>query len=552
MTVTLSRSCVPQLCLRATCDSLPIYQFDVSRTEGARTSGDSDSSSSSEYVITQADGFLAKYSYLEAVGEDGSADTNSSGTLILATKAKPSTLTIPGADRHWLNGFMGGHIQFEPERKPENTDVGGSLFYYKKSSTFEASEVAYTIPYADSSYASGVVAYDTVQQGSYSVKEQPFGAMTVTSKDMFEGSASGILGLSFEDDKSDANGIHPFWQKAKIDRFSISILIGIPAPLVHAIYKQVPDAIAGKGSYKENFKAQKVQGDDSRCYGSLFSTSSVDAAVGKATWIVGASFLRNVYAVFRASSSPAIGFAMPVKNYPRSSRLSNFNLKLPLLSRKPEMERMLLQPKGPPFESSQLDKQSQIRESFFRTYRMYAKPSWNRADATPLSLLSTNPHNGDGATIVESLAALHIMDLREEFEIALNQLSTWISKYLTSNHKTHRRPKQSSDTKLLNKAKELGDQLQTHWSFNQSAVPYPWLHFGPNQNNTKKTITIAQAGALTLQFNRLSHWTGNKLIALVPTRPVDISRTNPRHSGPIFANINSLEWAASQRDRKLG
>ncbi|KAH9452652.1 hypothetical protein Pst134EA_015483 [Puccinia striiformis f. sp. tritici] len=437
------------LCLRATCDSLPIYQFDVSRTEGARTSGDSDSSSSSEYVITQADGFLAKYSYLEAVGEDGSADTNSSGTLILATKAKPSTLNLinrlnmeyysiinigtpPQQFRVQIDtgstGLWVATYNSSLRESLENTDVGGSLFYYKKSSTFEASEVAYTIPYADSSYASGVVAYDTVQQGSYSVKEQPFGAMTVTSKDMFEGSASGILGLSFEDDKSDANGIHPFWQKAKIDRFSISMsgfkdaplskkdaadkpeqpggvltlggvekslytgdinyiplsssshwqipidglkfngasvdnsqsdkvlidsgtsLIGIPAPLVHAIYKQVPDAIAGKGSYKgyyhfpcetspqlsmifggveyaistENFKAQKVQGDDSRCYGSLFSTSSVDAAVGKATWIVGASFLRNVYAVFRASSSPAIGFAMPVKNYPEKLQTIEF------------------------------------------------------------------------------------------------------------------------------------------------------------------------------------------------------------------------------------
>jgi hypothetical protein len=73
----------------------------------------------------------------------------------------------------------------------ENTDVGGSLFYYQNSSTFQASDVAYTIPYADSSYASGVVSYDTVQQGSYSVKDQPFGAMTVTSKGMFEGKCSG-------------------------------------------------------------------------------------------------------------------------------------------------------------------------------------------------------------------------------------------------------------------------------------------------------------------------------------------------------------------------
>ncbi|KAH9452650.1 hypothetical protein MJO28_008430 [Puccinia striiformis f. sp. tritici] len=231
-------------------------------------------------------------------------------------------------------------------------------------------------------------------------------------------------------------------------------------------------------------------------------------------------------------------------------------------------ERMLLQPKGPPFESSQLDKQSQIRESFFRTYRMYAKPSWNRADATPLSLLSTNPHNGDGATIVESLAALHIMDLREEFEIALNQtinMDFQVSDVQPQNTptpetvircigailSTYELMIGTNQTKLLNKAKELGDQLQTHWSFNQSAVPYPWLHFGPNQNNTKKTITIAQAGALTLQFNRLSHWTGNNtyraradetsrhITNKPPTFPGRYSPTLTPSNGPPVSEIVS-------------
>jgi hypothetical protein len=51
-----------------------------------------------------------------------------------------------------------------------------------------------------------------------------------------------------------------------------------------------------------------------------------------------------------------------------------------------------------------------------------------------------------------------------------------------------------NQTKLLHKAQELGNQLQTSWNFNQSAVPYPWLHFGPNRKDEKETITIAQAG----------------------------------------------------------
>ncbi|OAV99370.1 hypothetical protein PTTG_04560 [Puccinia triticina 1-1 BBBD Race 1] len=431
------------VCLRATCDSLPIYQYQLgtSKAQGARGFNASDADSSSEYVITQSNSFLSKYSYLEAVGDDDGLDTKSTGSLILATKKpQPSSLTLTnrlnmeyysiisigtppqdfrvqidtGSTGLWIATYNSSM-----KETLENTDVGGSLFYYTRSSTFQPSDVAYTIPYADSSSASGIVAYDTVQQGSYSVKGQPFGAMTVTSKGMFEGSASGILGLSFNDDSAET-GIHPFWQKANIDTFSISMsgfkdaplaktdtpdkpeqpggvftlggvekslytgdinyvplsskthwqipidglkfngapvdnsqsdtvmidsgtsLIGIPSHLVRAIYQNVPGAIAGKGAYKgyyhfpcdtntqlsmvfggveyaispDNFKAQKVQGDESRCYGALFSTSNVNAAVGKSVWIVGASFLRNVYAVFRSSSSPAIGFAMPAQNYP--------------------------------------------------------------------------------------------------------------------------------------------------------------------------------------------------------------------------------------------
>ncbi|KAA1095585.1 Mannosyl-oligosaccharide 1,2-alpha-mannosidase IB [Puccinia graminis f. sp. tritici] len=211
---------------------------------------------------------------------------------------------------------------------------------------------------------------------------------------------------------------------------------------------------------------------------------------------------------------------------------------------------MLLQPKGPSFSSTQLDRQSQIRESFFRTYRMYAKPSWSHAHVAPLSLLSKNPDNEDGATIVDSLTALHIMNLRvsnagvilfiwayideltaqtnrpqEEFEAALDQTINMDFQVSNAKGEATLTPETTirclgailstyellgkNQTKLLHKAQELGNQLQNSWNFNQSAVPYPWLHFGPNQKDEKKTITIAQAASLTLEFNRLSHWTGN-------------------------------------------
>ncbi|WAQ87734.1 hypothetical protein PtA15_8A640 [Puccinia triticina] len=231
-----------------------------------------------------------------------------------------------------------------------------------------------------------------------------------------------------------------------------------------------------------------------------------------------------------------------------------------------------LQPKGSPFSSTQLDRQLQIRESFFRAYRKYAKPSWSHAAAAPLSLISKDAHNGDGATVVDSLTALYIMNLREEFEIALNQ--TIHMDFQMSNVKDQATATPDGETmirclgavlstcellganqtKLLHKAQELGDQLQTSLNFNRSAVPYPWLHFGTNQRDEKKPINLAQAGTLALEFNRLSHWTGNNsyrarvdetsrhIMYNPPAFPGRHSPTSTASNGPPVGKI--LSWGA--------
>lgn len=432
------------LFFKATCDSLPIYQLQFTGADGASSNGPTNSTS--EYVITQANAFLAKYDYLEAAGDENNSGLNSTGSLILAAQ-KPAPSSISLINRLNLEYYSTISIGTPPqnfrvqidtgstglwvatynsslEESRQNTNVGGPLFYYGSSSSFQPTPAAYTIPYADSSYASGILAFDTVQQGSYVVKQQPFGAMTVTSQNMYAGSASGVLGLSFNAGSSISNGAYPFWQSAKIGMFAISMsgfkgdplpsadttsqpeqpggvltlggvekslytgdinfiplssdaywqipidalklngvviensqsdrvmidsgtsLIGLPSQLVKAIYKQVPGAVAASGAYKgyyhfpcdtnvqlrmvfggieypissDNFKAQRVDGDNTRCYGALFSTSSIGAAAGAATWIVGASFLRNVYAVFKATSPASIGFAMPAQNYAEKLR----------------------------------------------------------------------------------------------------------------------------------------------------------------------------------------------------------------------------------------
>jgi hypothetical protein len=106
-------------------------------------------------------------------------------------------------------------------------------------------------------------------------------------------------------------------------------LIGGPASEVAALYAQIPNAVAGTGNYVGyylypcsttvnvafNFGGQSwsisaadfklSQTSSSQCVGSIFEFTGSDAGPG---WIIGDTFLKNVYSVFRANP-PSVGFA---------------------------------------------------------------------------------------------------------------------------------------------------------------------------------------------------------------------------------------------------
>ncbi|KAH9447918.1 hypothetical protein MJO29_011240 [Puccinia striiformis f. sp. tritici] len=125
-------------------------------------------------------------------------------------------------------------------------------------------------------------------------------------------------------------------------------LIGAPTAVVAAVYAQIQGAKAATGSYQgyyefpcsanpvlsltfggkqypiapDDFNVGAVDSDGKMCLGSIFavesSTSSTSAKPSTSpAWIIGDSFLKNVYTVFRASGDggPAVGFAMPATGY---------------------------------------------------------------------------------------------------------------------------------------------------------------------------------------------------------------------------------------------
>lgn len=69
--------------------------------------------------------------------------------------------------------------------------VAGAMFDSSKSDTFTITQKPYSMYYADTSYAKGMVAVDTISQGSVKVATQDFGFVTTTSKGMYKSEASG-------------------------------------------------------------------------------------------------------------------------------------------------------------------------------------------------------------------------------------------------------------------------------------------------------------------------------------------------------------------------
>jgi len=106
-------------------------------------------------------------------------------------------------------------------------------------------------------------------------------------------------------------------------------LVGGPSSAIQAIFAQIPGSAAGTGNYEnyftypcdtqvnvsisfggpswsispEDFKLTQVS--DSQCVGAFFEMTTGSSAPA---WIVGDTFLKNVYSVFRFSP-PSVGFA---------------------------------------------------------------------------------------------------------------------------------------------------------------------------------------------------------------------------------------------------
>ncbi|KAH8991661.1 acid protease [Lactarius akahatsu] len=114
-------------------------------------------------------------------------------------------------------------------------------------------------------------------------------------------------------------------------------LVGGPAAQISALYAQIPGSAPGTGNYEGyytypcsttvnvalSFGGQSwsispsdfelTQLSDSLCLGGFFELSSSQSSSSSVSWIVGDTFLKNVYSVFRANPA-SVGFATLAAN----------------------------------------------------------------------------------------------------------------------------------------------------------------------------------------------------------------------------------------------
>lgn len=203
-----------------------------------------------------------------------------------------------------------------------------------------------------------------------------------------------------------------------------------------------------------------------------------------------------------------------------------------------------------------LERQQAVRKAFKHCWDGYRKHAWLSDELKPVSGRSANPFGGWGATLVDSLDTLWIMDFREEFEeavlaaahinfatsslVEINAFETTI-RYLGGLLAAY---DLSLDQRLLKKAREVGDMLyvafdtpnrmpNTRWNFTDAAD-------GNEQALTSWSL-IAEQGSLSLENTRLSLLTSNPKYFDATERITDLmkyaqGKTEIPGLWPIIAN----------------
>ena len=167
-----------------------------------------------------------------------------------------------------------------------------------------------------------------------------------------------------------------------------------------------------------------------------------------------------------------------------------------------------------------------VKESFLHSYKGYQKHAWLQDEVTPLSGEYKNGFGGWGATLIDTLDTLWIMDMKKEFAIAVAAVEkidfTSADSRIISVFETTIRYvggllsaydlSRGKYPVLLGKAVELGDMLYTAFDTpNRMPITYwEWEKAAAGDDQEAGTsVPIADIGSLSMEFTRLTQLTGD-------------------------------------------
>jgi len=175
------------------------------------------------------------------------------------------------------------------------------------------------------------------------------------------------------------------------------------------------------------------------------------------------------------------------------------------------------------FSEQQTARRAVIRNTFRKCWESYRQYSWGYDELRPTTLLGADTFGGWGATLVDGLDTLHIMDLPDEFDQAVFAISSidWDNStaWECSLFETNIRYlggllsafELSGNQVLLDKALELAHLLYAAFD-TPNRMPVNRLDFARAKMSTlvaSDREVAASVGTLSLEFTKLSQITGD-------------------------------------------
>lgn len=171
---------------------------------------------------------------------------------------------------------------------------------------------------------------------------------------------------------------------------------------------------------------------------------------------------------------------------------------------------------------AQPERLQEVRDAFVKTWRSYEKYAWGHDELQPISLKAHNPFGGWAATMIDSLDALWILDMKPEFYRAATFVAQIDFDNSTSDgcnlFETNIRHlggllsayELSGENALLVKAVELGNMLYAAFDNDQHMPPHSVVLHDLKRGRATPEVrqSSASLGSFSMEFTRLSQLTG--------------------------------------------